>query len=83
MATGMLEEYFQFLLANVEHEELRRLWAIAAQVDKLAAANNPASLNAVIQHRAKRPKPGTDRQKHHPPLVYRSMAEKPERRILE
>jgi hypothetical protein len=50
VATGMLEEYFQFLLANVEHEAVQQLWAIAARVDKLAAANNPASLIAVIQH---------------------------------
>jgi hypothetical protein len=50
VATGMLEEYYQLLLATAEDEKLRRLWAIAAQVDKLAAANNHAAFSAEIQH---------------------------------
>ena len=50
VSTGMLEEYYQFLLANAEHEELGRLWAIAARLEKGVTLNNQVAVSAEIQH---------------------------------
>jgi hypothetical protein len=48
VATGMVKHYYEFLVANVENEDLLRIWAIAARLDKLEASNNHVSLKAEI-----------------------------------
>lgn len=49
MGTGMLEEYYQFLLGNIDQVNPLRLWTITKKLDGLVASKDDGAVSAEIQ----------------------------------